>query len=371
MAKSLSFQPPFAETQTNVLPVASAANPDPTPTGCVTTTPDSTANMTLANGFGCSTAETIQNNYSVNKYYRLGMVQAYNVNIQRTFPMGIVFNIGYSGAKGSGLDVLGSPNSTPAGVTTPGVAPFSYETSAAGSHANSLVVSVQKRQQKGIALGITYTYGHSIDNASSIGGGGETSVQNFRRLDLEEGNSSFDVRQSATGNWLLELPFGPNRAYFNKGGFWSHALDNFSLSGTFTFSTGSYFTPMYSGSQEQASSGNLFTLRPDRVFTKPIKGAGTINDFFNKAAFVVPAGEYGTASRNSIEGPGVVSVNASLSRTITFGGTRSFEARVTANNVFNTVQYSGINTTENSANFGVVTSAAAMRSLLMQARYRF
>ena len=371
MAKSLSFQPPFAETQTNVLPVASAANPDPAATGCVTTTPDSTANMTLANGFGCSTEETIQNNYSVNKYYRLGMVQAYNVNIQRTFPMGIVFNIGYSGAKGSGLDVLGSPNSTPAGVNTPGVAPFEYETSVAGSHANSLVVSVQKRQQKGIALGITYTYGHSIDNASSIGGASATSVQNFQRLDLEEGNSSFDVRQSATGNWLLELPFGPNRAYFNKGGFWSHALDNFSLSGTFTFSTGSYFTPSYSGSQEEASSGNAFTLRPDRVFTEQIKGAGTINDFFNKAAFVSPAGEYGTASRNSIEGPGVVSVNASLSRTLTFGGTRSFEARVTANNVFNTVQYSGINTTENSANFGVVTSGAAMRSLLMQARYRF
>ncbi len=371
MAKSLSFQPPFAETQTNVLPVASAANPDPAPTGCVTTTPDSTANMTLANGFGCSTVETIQNNYSVNKGYRLGMVQAYNVNIQRTFPMGIVFNIGYSGAKGSNLDVVGSPNSTPAGVNTPGVAPFLYETSVAGSHANTLVVSVQKRQQKGIALGITYTYGHAIDNASSIGGASAMYPQNFRRLDLEEGNSSFDVRQSATGNWLLELPFGPNRAYFNKGGFWSHALDDFSLSGTFTFSTGNYFTPSYSGSQEQASSGNLFTLRPDRVFTQPIKGAGTINDFFNKAAFVVPAGEYGTASRNSIEGPGQVLVSASLSRTIEFGGTRSFEARVTANNVFNTVQYSGINTTENSANFGEVTSAAAMRSLLMQARYRF
>jgi trimeric autotransporter adhesin len=375
MAKSLSFQPPFAETQTNVLPVASATNPDPAPTGCVTITPEPTPPnmklMTLANGFGCSTAETIQNNYSVDKYYRLGMVQAYNVNIQRTFPMGIVFNIGYSGAKGSGLDVLGSPNSTPAGVTTPGVAPFSYETSVAGSHANSLVVSVQKRQHNGNALGITYTYGHAIDNASSIGGSGETSVQNFRRLDLEEGNSAFDVRQSATGNWLLSLPFGPNRKYFNKGGFWSHALDDFSLSGTFTFSTGSYFTPSYSGSQEEASSGNLFTLRPDRVFTEPIKGAGTINDFFNKAAFAVPAGEYGTASRNSIEGPGTVLVTASLSRTIEFGGTRSFEARVTASNVFNTVQYSGINTTENSANFGEVTSGAAMRSLLMQARYRF
>jgi hypothetical protein len=371
MAKSLSFQPPFAETQTNDIPVASVANPDPANTGCVTRTPTSAANLTLANGFGCSTADTIQNDYAVDKNYRLGMVQAYNVNIQRVFPLGIVFNIGYNGAKGSNLDVVGSPNSTPAGVTTPGVAPFLYETSVAGSHANSLVVSVQKRQQKGIALGITYTYGHAIDNASSIGGSSQVSVQNFRRLDLEESNSAFDVRQSATGNWLLSLPFGPNRALFNKGGFWSHALDDFSLSGTFTFSTGSYFTPSYAGSQAEASSGNLFSLRPDRVVGATVKGAGTVDDFFNKAAFAAPAGEYGTASRNSIEGPGVVSVNASLSRTIEFGGTRSFEARVTASNVFNTVQYSGINTTENSANFGEVTSAAGMRSLLVQARYRF
>jgi trimeric autotransporter adhesin len=371
MAKSLSFQPPFAVTQTNDIPVASAANPTPAATGCVTTTTTTTANMTLANGFGCSTAETVQNDYSVNKNYRLGLVQAYNLNFQKTLPLQIVLNIGYSGAKGSNLDVVGSPNSTPNGVTTPGVAPFSYETSAASSRSNSLVVSLQKREQKGIELGITYTYGHAIDNASSIGGAGATSVQNFQRLDLEESNSAFDVRQSASGNWLLELPFGPNRAYFNKGGVWSHVLDGFSLSGTFTFSTGSYFTPSYSGSQAEASSGNLFTLRPDRVVGEPLKGPGTIGEFFNTAAFAAPAGEYGTASRNSIEGPGTVSVNASLSRTIDFGGTRSFEMRVTASNVLNTVQYSGINTTENNQNFGEVTSAAAMRSLLVQARYRF
>ena len=66
-----------------------------------------------------------------------------------------------------------------------------------------------------------------------------------------------------------------------------------------------------------------------------------------------------------------MAVTASLSRTIQLGNTRSFEARVTASNVFNTVQYSGINTTENSANFGEVSSAAAMRALLVQARYRF
>ncbi|HEX4155940.1 MAG TPA: TonB-dependent receptor [Acidobacteriaceae bacterium] len=370
-ARELSFQPPFAATQTNDIPITTTQNPNPTPTGCVTTTPTSTANMTLANGFGCATEVAIQNNYSVNKNYRLGMVQVFNLNVQRTLPMGIVMNLGYNGAKGSGLDVVGSPNSSASGSTIAGVAPFLYETSAAGSHSNHLVVSVQKRQQKGIALGIVYTYGHSIDNASSIGGTSATTVQNFRRLDLEEGNSSFDVRHSATGNWVLELPFGPNRAFFNKGGVWSHVLDGFDLSGNFTFATGSYFTPAYSGNQAEASSGNLFTQRPDRVFSEPIKGSGTLETFFNKAAFTAPAGEYGTASRNSVEGPGTVSVSAALSRVVELGETRSFEARVTAENVFNTVQYSGINTNLSLANYGWVTSAAAMRTLQVMARYRF
>ena len=175
-----------------------------------------------------------------------------------------------------------------------------------------------------------------------------------------------------TGNWLLELPFGPNRAIFNKGGVSSRLLDGFSLSGTFTFATGNYLTPEYSGNEAEASSGNVYQQRPNRNFAQPLKGPGTVSQFFNKAAFTAPAaGQYGTASQGSIEGPGTVSTNAALSRTVQMGGTRSFEARVQATNVFNTVQYSSINVTENSANFGQVNSAAAMRSLLFVARLRF
>ncbi|WP_089843001.1 TonB-dependent receptor [Granulicella pectinivorans] len=362
-AKSLSFQPPFAATQTNVASTTISS------TGCTTTSTTGAANMTLANGFGCS-ATTIQNNYSVNKDYRLGMVQVFNVNIQRTLPMGTVLNIGYNGAKGSNLDIVRAPNHTATAVTS-NAAAFTYEDSLAGSHSNSLVVSLQKRQQKGIALGATYTYGHSIDNASSIGGSAGTTVQNDKRLDLEEGNSSFDQRHNLTGNFVYELPFGPNRAFLAKGGTMSHLLDGFSLSGTFTFGSGTYFTPSYSSSAAQLLAGGNYTLRPDRVFTQGIAGAGQLKSFFNTAAFVKPANGFGTASRNSIEGPGTISTNASLSRTVPLGDTRSFEARVTATNVFNTVQYSGINTTVNSANYGQVTSAASMRALQVQARYRF
>ena len=369
-AQKLSGQAPFAVTETNTLS-----------SGCTTTTTTTTANMTLANGFGCSTNDTLQNNWAVDKNYRLGMVQAANINVQKTLPLQIVLNVGYNLAKGSSLDVVGSPNGvptsiSPTGVTTPTVAPFDYEKSGAGSHSNQLVVSAQKRMQKGIALGATYTYMHAIDNASGVGGAVGTPVQNLFNLAAEEGNSNFDQRHNLTGNWVLELPFGPNRAHLNKGGFWAYALDGFSLSGTFTFATGSYATPTYSGSEEEALSGNVYTQRPSRDFSQPIKGSGTLDEWFNKNAFVAPQGAgnttvYGNASQGSIELPGTVAVTASLARTLQLGETRSFEMRATASNVFNTVQYSGVNTTENSQNFGEVTSGAPMRSLLVQARYRF
>jgi len=368
-ARSLAHQEPFSSTQNNSVPTRTSS----TVTGCTTvTTSNSTPTMTLSNGFSCATADAIQNNWAVDPNYRLGMVQVYNLNIQQTLPLGIVLNVGYNGAKGSNLDVVGSPNVNPTEVTTPGVAAFDYERDGASSHANALVVSAQKRQSKGVALGFTYTYSHTIDNASGVGGAVGTPIQNFFDLAAEEGNSSFDQRQNLTGNWLMELPFGPNRAFLNKGGFMAHVLDGFNLSGTFTFATGTYYTPTYSGDQAEASAANTFTQRPNRVFTQSLKGPGTIAQFFNTAAFTAPvSGAYGTASQGSIEGPGTVSINASLSRTVQFEGTNSFEARVTASNVFNTVQYSGINTTENSANFGQVTGAAGMRTIQVMARYRF
>jgi trimeric autotransporter adhesin len=353
-AKQLSAQVPFALTQTNIV-----GQP-----GC---TPGA---LTLANGFGCATTP-VQNNYAVNAFYRLGHVQVWNLDVQRTLPMGIVMNIGYNGSKGGELDILRAPNRTANGAINSSAQPFNYEDSLGYSRFEQLSVNVRKRLQKGVSLQATYHYGHSIDNASSIGGGQPTVAQNDQNLNAEEGNSSFDVRHQVTGNWVLELPFGPNRAYFNKGGFWSKALDGFSLSGDFTFASGTYYTPHYVSTVAETATGSNNSLRPDRVFSQPIAGGGTSLDWFNKAAFVTPANGFGTASRGSIEGPGVVAVDASLSRTVGLGETRSFEARVTANNVFNTVQYSGIDTTLNSQTFGQVTSTAAMRRLTVLARFRF
>ncbi|HTC76674.1 MAG TPA: TonB-dependent receptor, partial [Edaphobacter sp.] len=252
-ASQLSAQVPFALTQTNIV-----GQP-----GC---TPGA---LTLANGFGCSTTP-VQNNYAVNRFYRLGHVQVWNLDVQRTLPMGIVMNVGYNGSKGGDLDILRAPNRTADGVANSSAQPFNYEDSLGYQRFEQLSVNVRKRLQKGVSLQATYHYGHSIDNASSIGGGKPTVAQNDQDLNAEEGNSSFDVRHQVTGNWVFELPFGPNRAYLSKGGFWSKALDGFSLSGDFTFATGTYYTPHYVSTVAETATGSNNSLRPDRVFSQPI-----------------------------------------------------------------------------------------------------
>ncbi len=365
-ARSLSYQAPFAATQNNVLSSTTNA------TGCVALTPDQTTNFTLGSAFGCS-SKLFQNTYAVDPNYRLGLVQVYNADIQRTLPLGIVLNVGYNGSHGSNLNVVNAPNHTPTTVTTPDAVAFTYQQSIAESTFSALTVNAQKRLQKGIALGAKYQYAHSIDDASSINGSTETSsIQDPTNLQAERSNSAFDVRHSLSGTWLYELPVGPNRAFLSRGGLASKLLDGFNVSGSFTINSGNYFTPSYQSTVAQTAAGGTYTLRPDRAFAERIRGAGSLRSFFNAAAFTAPLNNaYGSASRYSIEGPGQLLINASLSRTVSLTETRSFEARVTASNVFNTVQYNGINTTLDSATFGQVTGAAAMRQITFVGRFRF
>ncbi len=342
-AQLLSHQVPFAVTQNNVAPTPTTSNPTPAATGCTTTQaaytymtsagtvamrPATRANLLLSNGFGCSTAQQVSNTWAVDPNYRLGMVQIYNLNVQKTIPLGIVLNVGYNGSKGSDLDLVGSPNGTPSGTTTPGIAPFDYERSIAGSHSSQLVVSAQKRQQKGVAVGFTYVYSHTIDNASGVSGAVGTPIQNFYRPDLEEGNSTFDQRHNLTGNWVIELPFGPNREFLNKGGVLARALDGFSLSGTFNIATGTFFTPQYAGSRGGGVvRQTTFTQRPNRVARHgDSRARAGCARFFNTAAFTAPAvisgvTQFGTASRRApsrARAPGVDQY-AALSRTVPAG----------------------------------------------------
>ncbi len=361
-ATAMAFQPPFANEQTNEAT-----------TGCQNPLVPC---YTLANGFPAPNAI---GNYAVEPHYHLPYVQAYNLDVQKTLPWGIVMNAGYNGSRGSNLDVKIAPRAVPGSPNTdPGNIPFFFEEYGAFSRFNAGTLRVNKRMSSGIAVGANYQYAHSIDDAGSVGGTSSVVAQNWQDIAADTGNSAFDVRHKVSGNYLYELPFGKDKFWLTTGTA-SHIFEGFSISGTFTFATGTPLTPTYQANIADVARGTTGTLRPDRIPGVSLTaGGGSLKQWFNPAAFTQPAGLYGTASRNSITGPGTISNNMSLSKTMQLGDTRSFEIRATADNVFNTVQYSGVYTTlysgldaQRSSNFGQVSSAANMRSFNFNARFRF
>jgi hypothetical protein len=363
-ATTMAHQPPFADQQTNQEITAKGA---PT-TACIQTG----TCLTLEQGF-----RTPSLNYAVDSHFHLPYVQTWNLDIQKTLPWGVVMNVGYNGSKGNHLDIVTAPRAISPDTkdTDPTNLLFRYEQGAAFYKFNAGTLRVNKRLSNGIAMGANYQYSHAIDNAGAVGSLGGVGAQNWTDLPGEEGNSSVDVRHKVSGTYLYELPFGQDKRWLTTG-TGSHILDGFSVSGTFTFASGTPLTPIYLGSITSVNCGTAGTFRPN-LSGQPLNQS-TGRQWFSRAAFnepapnaIFPCGTFGNAPRNFIEGPGTVQNNMSLSKTMQLGETRSMEIRATMNNVFNTVQYSGVDNNVASPTFGQVTSAGSMRSFQFQSRFRF
>ncbi len=128
--------------------------------------PAPTSSTTTANATGCTTQShgvaanspsltasaapptPIQNNFAVDKNYRLGMVQIYNLDIQRTLPPRRRLSSATTAPRAATSTSSAPPTSTPTGTPPPDAQAFTYEDSAADSHSNALTVSVRKRLQQ-------------------------------------------------------------------------------------------------------------------------------------------------------------------------------------------------------------------------------
>jgi trimeric autotransporter adhesin len=381
IVQQLAFQPPFATASTNIQ----------------TTGP---GELTLADGFPPLPPNYISNTYAVSPNYRLGYVQIRNLDLQQQVKPTLLINIDYTGSKGTDLDILEAPNRTPTSVRISGVQPFTFENSVGDSSANALSVRVRKRLAHGFAIGGLYTFSKSLDDASSIGAGATASgsasglgaggtgaagagptastgaatvAQNPFDLSAERGLSSFSQTHRFTADYTLELPFGHDKRWLFANNAARAILGDWQWSGDWTIASGLPFTPHFLNEATEVSTGANNTLRPDLVPGQSITVPHpSIAEWFNTGAFVKPpSGQYGDAGRNSIIGPGSVRFDMAFTKLFPIKESRVLEFRAQATNIFNTPQYSTIDTVLGSPTFGQVTGAGAMRQFTMTARFRF
>jgi len=352
IASQLANQPPFSLTQTNT-------NADL---------------LTLQHGFPTLTS-TVTNNYGIDPNYRIGYAQQWNLDLQRDLrKLGFQLNLDYTGTKGTRLDVIQAPNRTATGLRIVDVQPFNWETSAANSVLHSGAVRMRRRLGNGISLGGTYQFSKSIDNASTVsgGGGGGTLAQDAFNLRAERGLSSFDQMHRLNLDYNVELPFGTNKPFLAEHSLLKTLFGDWQFNGSWSVASGTPVTARVLGSFTDVARGSNGSIRANATGL-PVEIANPgVAEWFNTAAFTLPTpGQFGNVGRNTIRGPATFVGNLSLNKTFMFADGRSIDVRAQATNILNTPQFRGLDTTVNSPSFGRITSVGPMRKMQLVARFNF
>jgi hypothetical protein len=328
--------------------------------------------LSIQNALASTSPSTVMNNWGVARSYVLGLIQTWNGSISRDITPTWTAQIGYTGTKGSNLDLLSAPDRGPDGsLLIPGVQPFTWESSDGRSLMNQVNVQLQHRLAHGFGGSASYTLSKSMDDTPSLGGG--TIVeQDPHNPNAEWALSNFDRLHQFTGNLIVELPFGPGRRWLDNKGALADIVGGWTATLVFTAQSGTPFSARVCGAVTDIAQGTNCSLRANITGAPIAIGDPTIADFFNTAAFSVPAsGVFGDAGRNLIVGPGGHVLNGTLVRDIRLSGTRAMTLQINANNILNTVQWQTIDTDINSPTFGHVLSVRPMRSATMTMRFRF
>jgi hypothetical protein len=245
-----------------------------------------------------------------------------------------------------------------------------YQTNGGSSIYHGLNLQLSRRFSRGFNLTHSYTLAKSIDDTP----GGV--AQNDANLRAERSRSSQDQRHNFQTSFSYELPIGQNRRFFAGA---STKLLNFiagwTFNGNFALASGTPMTARYASSNGSSSGAALYnSLRPDAtgVESSLPKSERTWQRFFNTAAFAIPSGTYGNAGRNTITGPGSISLNLSVRKGFQLDErNRRLDFSWQVQNLLNHPNWGGVSTTVNALNFGQVTSVRGMRSMSMNLRVRF
>jgi hypothetical protein len=278
-------------------------------------------------------------------------VMIWNLNVQRELTPSTNVMLGYVGNHGvhmldrmDDIDIV-LPVNTPQGLLfpsppgsgtrlNPGVGAIIGAYWGGDSEFDALEAQVTKRMSHGFQVQGSYTWGKGIDtgSASVLGDPFTNSISSlfFFCKSCRRGLSDYSIAQTLVVNYLWSVPT-PSR----WGNIGSHALGGWELGGIITAETGVPITPLIGGDPLGLSSTDPYDF-PDRL-TGPGCGGnpvnpGNVGNYIKLNCFAVPMASpaiaaqctpfsavpgscsnlAGNAGRNSVIGPGLVTLDFSL-----------------------------------------------------------
>jgi hypothetical protein len=323
----------------------------------------------------------------------------WNFGIQREIVNGASVDISYIGSAFHKLGVFIDANESSVAVNDPArrgsqspnelFFPFRqwggafYGASRGDSHFSGLVIAAKLRLGRTLFMNTSYTWSHSIDNTSAFFGSDDDGAgpASGKRLDLERSNSGFDQRHRFINSFVWDLPVGKGRRFLTAApGYVNQILGGWSVSGITNLTTGHPFT-VFANTGVDFSGFNQFLDRPDIAGSGPlVLDRGNPDRFFDPAYFgktdpnafcpgstsnrwsqgCAPTGRVGTSPRLAYYGPGLINVDATVSKAFPITERIKLEYRSEFFNILNHTNFSllAANRSTNSGNFGLLSTTS-------------
>ena len=354
-----------------------------------------TFSQAIANGVP---AITLQNPYAgsagasvspgdLTRDWDLPSNQQWNLTLEREIVWGTTLSLGYVGNKGTHLFRAENLNEVRINPATGasyypyqssfGTVAISDRTTDATSIYNAMQTIVRRRLSHGLIFEFNWTWAKGLDDVGTALNVSELDVQNLGR---DRADSDYVRRHTIHMNFTWELPVGRGQALMSNAPRWLDMMaGGWRISGIWTRYTGMRFTPTINNT-------GLANTRPEYVYgveaNLPADKRSTAM-WFNPAAFTNPPvvcgpghneACFGNAGRNILVGPGIDTMDASLSKSFPIRSeSRRLTFRLEFFNAFNHPNYglpdpniSDVNTVGS-----ITTLIGTMREAQFAARFDF
>jgi hypothetical protein len=331
--------------------------------------------------------------------YRRGYYESYNLAVQRELPGATTVQAAYVGTliirEVPGINInagtvpgagqAGQPLNKVNGVTTYGITAGVTSLLPIGTgHYNALQAEVKHRFAENGSAGLNYTYSRSInDYGDASDGWSSLPVAARPFFYLNKAVAGFDRSHNIQAYGNYTLPFG-NGQRFASSGTVAHIIGNWELSGSMNRESGTPFT-VTAGSNSLNMPGNTQFADQLVKHVKILGGHDSTHPYFDVTNFADPlvaekaanptnpVNRFGTAGRNSVRGPGLFNLSASLSRTFPITDRYGIQFRAESFNLTNTPSFANPAAGVTAANgFGTISNTQNnSRQVRLSGRFNF
>ncbi len=308
--------------------------------------------------------------------------QQWSVGIQRELMRNLFVEADYVGSKGThlltlsdlnqyvnnGTHVIQNSQNQPT-LPYPNFGLLEYSQNNANSSYQGLDFTLQRRFSNGLSFNLAWTWSRSIDDGaeelSVYGSNAFSQISN--NLKGWRGLSDYNVPQHLVFSWVYELPLGKGKAFLSNGTA-AKIFGGFQVAGSYTYSAGRPFTAFDSANSSSIDIGEETAL-PNAIGAPQYPRTVTCWFYVSSNpgckgitgtnAFSLPApGVFGNEGRNTLQGPGLIDLDVSLSRTFAIRERFKLQFRAEAFNLTNTVAFGLPNSNVSGGSAGAITSLA-------------